>query len=107
MTPTERAGLVWHSLPYRPADRIDLRVPDLNDRCETTRHPFGNARPRAEWIELLMWPATDGHVSRCWKTCAECHTVERGNGPQALQPAATPRIHVNRCKGADCTGHDE
>jgi hypothetical protein len=69
-------GLVWHSLRYQPAESVD-QVPDLNDRCETVYHPFGNARPRAEWIELLLWPGTDGHVSRCWKTCAECHNRDQ------------------------------
>lgn len=69
----EVPGLVQHSLPYQPADTVSIKVPDLNDRCETTRHPFTGPRPRAAWIELLMWPGTDGHVSRCWKTCQDCH----------------------------------
>jgi hypothetical protein len=104
---TNPTGLVWHSLPYQPAERIDVQVPDLNDRCETTRHSFTGPRPRAQWIEMLLWPGSDGHVSRCWKTCDECHDRERGTGPHALKPASAPRIHVNRCKGNDCLGHDE
>lgn len=70
-------GLVWHSLPYRPAERISLKVPDLNDRCETTAHPFGQPRPRATWVELLMAAGSDGHVARCWKTCTDCHKKEQ------------------------------
>lgn len=74
MTATGIEGLVWLSLVYQSTDPMDgLTGPDANTRCESPRHRFGSARPLAGWIEMLWFPHSDRRVSRCWKTCEDCH----------------------------------
>lgn len=69
-------GLIWLSLIYVPGNDLDgLAGPDQNTRCETPRHPFGEPKPPARWVELLWYPDGDRTVARCWKTCEDCHVA--------------------------------
>jgi hypothetical protein len=71
---SQMEGLIWHSLVYVPGNDLDgLSGPDQNTRCETPRHPFGEPKPPAGWVELLWYPGGDRTVARCWKTCEDCH----------------------------------
>ena len=73
---TENDMPTWTSLVYKSAAAVDdLTGPDKNTRCESPRHPFGQPKPEAEWVEMLWYPEGDKSVARCWKTCENCHVA--------------------------------